>query len=62
MSDKSSSSGIGFFGMLAILFIGLKLANVISWSWFWILSPIFGALGIFIIFFIVLLIIGIYGK
>lgn len=34
MTDNSSSSsgGIGFTGMLAILFIGLKLGGVISWS------------------------------
>jgi len=41
MADKSSSSGgIGFTGMLTILFIGLKLGGVISWSWWWVLSPI----------------------
>ena len=37
---KNSSGGIGFFGMLAILFIGLKLAGFISWSWLWVLSPL----------------------
>lgn len=40
MSDKSSSSGgIGFVGLLTILFIGLKLGKVIDWSWWWVLSP-----------------------
>ncbi len=37
---KNSSGGIGFFGMLAILFIGLKLAGFINWSWLWVLSPL----------------------
>lgn len=37
---KNSSGGIGFFGMLAILFIGLKLAGFVSWSWLWVLSPL----------------------
>ena len=32
--------GIGFPGMLAILFIGLKLGGVIDWSWWWVLSPL----------------------
>lgn len=32
--------GIGFFGLLTILFIGLKLGNVIDWSWWWVLSPL----------------------
>lgn len=25
--------------LLTVLFIGLKLAGVISWSWLWVLSP-----------------------
>ena len=32
--------GIGFFGMLALLFIGLKLIGVIEWEWVWVLAPI----------------------
>ncbi len=39
-NTSSSSSGIGFFGLLTILFIGLKLTNYIDWSWWWVLSPI----------------------
>ena len=38
--SSSSSSGIGFTGMLTILFIGLKLGGAIDWSWWWVLSPI----------------------
>ena len=34
-----TSDGIGFFGLLTLLFIGLKLTNYIDWSWFWVLSP-----------------------
>lgn len=42
MSDNSSaaSGGIGFFGLLTILFIALKLCNVIAWGWWAVLSPI----------------------
>lgn len=41
MSDKSAGgSGIGFIGLLTILFIGLKLTNHIDWSWLWVLSPL----------------------
>lgn len=36
-----ASGGIGFFGLLTILFIGLKLTNYVTWSWFWVLSPLF---------------------
>jgi hypothetical protein len=38
--SSSSSSGIGFFGLLTILFIALKLTGQVNWSWIWVLSPI----------------------
>lgn len=42
MSDKTNthSGGIGFFGLLAIVFIVLKLCDVIAWSWWWVLAPL----------------------
>lgn len=39
-STTQSSSGIGFIGLLTLLFIGLKLGGVISWSWWWVLAPV----------------------
>lgn len=39
-STKTTSSGIGFPGLLTILFIGLKLTGSIDWSWWWVLCPI----------------------
>jgi hypothetical protein len=44
MSEKSSSSssGIGFFGLLGVAFIVLKLCGVINWSWIWVLAPLWG--------------------
>ena len=39
------SGGIGFSGLLTIVFIILKLTKVICWSWLWVLSPLWiGAL------------------
>jgi len=35
-----SSSGIGFAGLLTVVFVTLKLTGFISWSWWWVLSPI----------------------
>lgn len=32
--------GVGFTGLLTILFIALKLTNVIDWKWIWVISPI----------------------
>lgn len=42
----AASGGIGFAGLLAILFIALKLCHVVTWSWWWILAPIWIPFGI----------------
>ena len=48
VSSSSSSGGIGFVGLLTIAFIVLKLMNVITWSWWWVLSPIWISAGLVI--------------
>lgn len=40
MATQTSSGGIGFAGLLTVLFVGLKLTNHIDWSWWWVLSPL----------------------
>ena len=42
--DYNYSYNSRFFEMLTILFIGLKLTNYITWSWWWVLAPIWGTL------------------
>ncbi len=39
LSNNNSSGGIGFAGLLTIVFIVLKLLGKIDWSWWWVLSP-----------------------
>jgi len=47
MSNKTASgNGIGFGSLLALTFIILKLCNVITWSWLWVLAPIWIPLGL----------------
>ena len=50
MTDNNSS-GIGFGGLLTILFIGLKLGKVIDWSWWWVLSPVWISIVIYLFVF-----------
>ena len=38
--SRASSGGIGFVGLLTVLFVALKLIGIISWSWWWVLAPI----------------------
>lgn len=42
MRKETSGGGIGFLGLLTLLFIGLKLAGFISWSWWWVTVPVWG--------------------
>lgn len=55
-SSSSSSSGIGFCGALTIAFIVLKLCGVISWSWLWVLAPLWipFAVGVCVLFIMLL--------
>jgi uncharacterized membrane protein YdbT with pleckstrin-like domain len=39
-TSTSSGGGIGFVGLLTIVFITLKLTGFIDWSWWWVLAPI----------------------
>lgn len=55
--SNSSSSGIGFLGVLTIVFIVLKLLHKIDWSWWWVLAPIWisWAVGTLVIIAIILI-------
>lgn len=48
-NKKASSGGVGFTGLLALTFIILKLCNVITWSWWWVLAPIWIPLGLAVV-------------
>lgn len=47
--NESSGGGVGFVGMLTILFIGLKLGGVIHWSWWWVLSPLWISVSVLLV-------------
>lgn len=55
IENKNTNNGIGFVGLLTVLFIGLKLTGVIAWSWLWVLSPIWISLLLTIIIFLTVL-------
>ena len=46
MSDTSNGGGIGVAGLLTVAFVVLKLVDVIAWSWWWVLSPIWISAGL----------------
>lgn len=52
-NEVKVNGGIGFTGLLAIVFIVLKLTNVIGWSWWWVTAPIWIPVAIALVIFIV---------
>jgi len=58
MTNTHNSGGVGFAGLLTLLFIALKLLDKIDWSWWWVLSPMWILFGGAIL---ILIIIGILG-
>lgn len=56
MSESSKSitiGGTGFFNLLFLVFLVLKLTNVINWSWWWITAPLWGPIGVCVVLMIV---------
>lgn len=64
MEDKKTivKGGVGFPGLLTIAFIILKLCGVITWSWFWVLSPLIFAVGFVILLVVIALIISLFNN
>ena len=61
-SSSSSSSGIGFTGLLTVAFIVLKLCGVIDWSWWWVLSPIWISISLVLIIILLAIVYYIYKE
>jgi hypothetical protein len=56
MSQETTvSGGIGFTGLLTIAFTILKLTGNISWSWWWVVSPLWIPLAFYAVVFLVTL-------
>ena len=52
MDDNNSKTtySIGLLDLLLVVFIVLKLCKVITWSWWWVLSPLWIPLAIGAVF------------
>lgn len=48
--ERNSNNGVGFFGLLTLAFIVLKLTKVIDWSWLWVLAPAWGSMALLFLF------------
>lgn len=55
-ANHTSRGGVGFFTLLGLLFIGLKLGGLIDWAWWVVLAPIWGQLALIALLLIALVI------
>ena len=46
-------SGLGFGGVLFIVFLILKLVGTISWSWWWVTAPLWIPFGLSIVLIVI---------
>ena len=57
---ESNNGGIGLLGVLQIIFIVLKLCNLISWSWWLVLIPTWISLGLCVLVLLYWLVVSIW--
>ena len=53
-NETTANGGIGFTGLVTIVFIVLKLCGVISWSWLWVLSPLWISVVVWVVLVVIL--------
>jgi hypothetical protein len=51
--ERNSTLQSIFLPLLAVLFIGLKLTNYITWSWWLVLLPLYGGLALISAIFVI---------
>lgn len=61
-NDVKVNGGIGFGGLLTIVFIVLKLTKVIDWSWWWVTCPLWIPVAIFVVLVIIVLLIRMFAR
>lgn len=57
-NTQNNNGGIGFIGLLTIVFVFAKLIGWISWSWWWVFSPIWIGFGLLVILVTLLVLLG----
>ena len=58
MNKETTGGGLGLSSILFIIFLILKLTNTITWSWWWVTSPLWIPILFGVIILCILIIIG----
>lgn len=61
-NNRDNKGGIGLVGLVTIVFIILKLCRVITWSWVWVLSPLWISWSLLIILTLILVVLERFSK
>ena len=62
-NSNSTSGGIGLFTALGLIFVILKLCNLINWSWWLVTLPFWGGIALVVgIVIIIAIISSIFGR
>ena len=56
-TTQTAKCGANALELLTIVFVVLKLCKVITWSWWWVLSPLWISWGLAIIIIIIVIIV-----
>ena len=60
--NNKNTGGVNFLGLLTLLFIGLKLTGYITWSWIWVLAPIWIPISIALVLLSAIILLVALGK
>lgn len=55
-NNSNSSGGVGFFGLMFLIFMTLKLTGYITWSWWWVTAPLWGGFALILLIIAILII------
>jgi hypothetical protein len=58
-NSTASSGGIGFFGLMFLILMTLKLTNYIDWSWWWVTAPLWGGFALILLIILIVIVINI---
>lgn len=50
-----AGGGVGFTGLLTILFVALRLTGFIDWPWWVVLSPLWAGAALYVLVFVIAL-------
>jgi len=57
MALNGSRKGVGFCGLLTIVFVAMKLLDKIACSWWWVLSPLWMPAAIIVAIVLIVLVV-----